>query len=50
MLVAGGLCDGVVECMFLVSCKCFDQLRDCNTLMQYCSALNCVGMWHAVQT
>jgi hypothetical protein len=50
MLVAGRLCNGEVECMFFVSSECLDQLRDCDTVTQCCSALNCVGVWQAVQT
>jgi hypothetical protein len=50
MLVAGRLCNGVVERMFFVSSECLDQLRDCDTVTQCCSALNCVGVWQAVQT
>jgi len=50
MLVAGRLCDRVVERVFFVSSECLDQLRDCNNLMQYCGGLNCVGVWQAVQT
>jgi hypothetical protein len=44
MLVAGRLCNRVVEHMFFVSSECFDQLRDCDTVTQYSSALNCVGV------
>jgi hypothetical protein len=40
MLVAGRLCNGVVECMYFVSSECLDQLRDCDTVTQYRSALN----------
>jgi hypothetical protein len=50
MFVPGRLCNGVVVRMFLVSSECLDQLRDCDILMQYCSTLNCVGMWQSVQT
>jgi hypothetical protein len=50
MLVAGRLCNGVVERMFFVSRECLHQLRDCVTVTQCCSALNCVGVWQAVQT
>ena len=50
MLVAGTLCNGVVELMFFVSSECLDQLRDCDTVTQYCGAINCVGEWQAVQT
>jgi len=50
MLFAGKLCNRVVERLFLVSSKCLDQLRDCDTITQYRSALNCVSMWQAVQT
>ena len=44
ILVAGRLCNGVVERMFFVISECLDQLRDCDTVTQCCSALNCVGM------
>jgi hypothetical protein len=50
MLFAGRLCDGVVERMFFVSSECLDHLRDCDTVTQCHSALNCVGVWQAVQT
>ena len=50
MLVAGRLCNGVVERVFFVSSECLHQLRDCVTVTQYCNALNCVGVWQAVQT
>jgi len=50
MIDPGRLCNGVVEHMFLISSECYEHLRDCDILMQYCSALNCVGMWQAVQT
>jgi hypothetical protein len=50
MLFAGRLCSRVVERLFLVSSNCLDQLRDCDTIKQYCSALNCVSVWQAVQT
>ena len=50
MLVAGRLCNRVVDCMFLVSSECLDQLTDCDTVTQYCGALNCVDVWQAVQT
>ena len=50
MLVAGRLCIGVVERMFFVSSEFLDQLMDCDTVTQYCGALNCVGVWQAVQT
>ena len=50
MLVAGRLCIRVVERMFFVSSECLDQLRDCDTVTQYCGAMNCVGVWQAVQT
>jgi len=46
MLVAGRLCNRTVECMFFVSSECLDQLTDCDTVTQCCSAVNCV----AVQT
>ena len=44
------LCNGVVERMFFVSSECLDQLTDCDTVTQYCSASNCVRVWQAVQT
>ena len=50
MLVAGRLCNRAVERVFFVSSECLDQLRDCDNATQYCSALNCVGVWQAVQT
>jgi hypothetical protein len=50
MLVAGRLSKRVVELMFFVSSECLDQMRDCGTVTQYCSALNCVHLWQAVQT
>ena len=46
MLVAGRLCNRAVERMFFVSSECLDQLMDCDTVTQCCSALYCV----AVQT
>ena len=48
MLVAGRLSNGVVECMTLVSSECLHQLRDCDTLTQYCGAWNCVGVRVAI--
>jgi hypothetical protein len=50
MLVAGRLCTRAVERVFFVSRECLDQLRECGTLTQYSNALNCVGVWQAVQT
>ena len=50
MMVAGRLGNRVVERTFIFSSECLDQLRDCDTVTQYCSALNCVGLWQAVQT
>jgi len=50
MLVACRLCNRVVECMFLVSRECLEQLMDCENLTQYCGAWNCVVVWQAVQT
>jgi len=50
MLVAGGLCDRVVERVFFVSSECLDHLMYSDTVTQYCSAVNCVGVWQAVQT
>ena len=49
MLVAGRLWNRVVERMFFVSSECLYQLSCCDTVTQYCSALNCVGVWQAVQ-
>jgi len=46
MLVAGRLCNRAVERIFLVSSECLDQLTDCDTVTQCCSAVKCV----AVQT
>ena len=50
MMVAGGLWNTLVECMFLVISECLDQLRDCDTVTQYCGAWKCVGVWQVVQT
>jgi hypothetical protein len=50
MLVTGRLCNRAVERMFFVSSECLDQLTDCDTVTQCCSALNCVSVWQAVQT
>jgi len=50
MLVAGRLCNRAVERMFFVSSECLDQLTDCDTVTQWCSALYCVAVWQAVQT
>jgi len=50
MLVAGRQCDRVVEHMFCVSSECDDQLRDCATVTQCCSAVNCVVLWQALHT
>jgi hypothetical protein len=50
MLVAGRLCNRAVERMFFVSSECIDQLRDCDTVTQCCSALYCVAVWQAMQT
>ena len=50
VLVAGILCNRFVERMFVFSSECLEQLRDCDSVTQYCSALNCVRVWQAVQT
>jgi hypothetical protein len=50
MLVAGRLCNRLVERMFFVSVECLDQLMDSNTVTQYCIFLYCVGVWQAMQT
>ena len=50
MHVAGGLCNRVVERMFLVSNECLDQLTDCDTVTKQCGACSCVGVWQTVQT
>jgi len=50
MLVAGRLCNRAVERVFLVSSECLDQLTECDTVTQCCSALYCVAVWQAVQT
>jgi hypothetical protein len=50
VLVAGRLSNRPMEHMFFVSSECLDQLRDCDTVTQCCSALNCVAVWQAVQT
>jgi len=43
MLVAGRLCNRAVERVFSVSSECLDQLTNCDTVTQCCSALNCVA-------
>ena len=50
VLVAGRLCNRAVECVFFVSSECLDQLTDCDTVTQCCSAVNCVAVWQVVQT
>jgi len=50
MLVPGRQCDRVVEHMFCVSTEFLDQLRDCATVTQCCSAVNCVVLWQALHT
>ena len=50
MLVAGRLCNRTVECMFFVSSECLDQLTDCDTVTQCCSAVNCVALQTYRQT
>ena len=50
MLVAGRQCDRVVEHMFCVSSECLDQLMNCATVSQCCSAVNCVVLWQALHT
>ena len=50
MLVAGRICNRLVECMFFVGVEFLDQLMDCGTVTQYCSFLYCVGVWQAKQT
>ena len=50
MLVAGRLCDRLGEHMFYVSSECVDHLRDCATVTQCCSAVNCVVLWQALHT
>jgi len=43
MLVAGRLCNKVVEFMFMVSSECLDQLRE------WCGGLNCGDVWQPLQ-
>jgi len=50
MMVAGRRCDRLVEHMFCVSSEYLDQLRDCATVTQCCSAVNCVVLWQALHT
>jgi hypothetical protein len=50
MLVPGRQCNRVVEHMFCVSSECPDQLRDCATVTQCCSAVNSVVLWQALHT
>jgi len=39
MLVAGRICNRLVERMFFVGVECLDQLMDCDNVTQYCSFL-----------
>ena len=50
MLVTGRLCNRAVERMFFVSSECLDQLTDCDTVTQCCSAVNCVALQTYRQT
>ena len=50
ILVAGRLYNRAVERAFSVSSECLDQLTDCDTVTQCCSAVNCVAVWQVVQT
>jgi len=45
MLVAGRQCDIVVEHMFCVSSDFLDQLKNCTSVTQCCSAVNCIVLW-----
>jgi len=50
VLVAGRLCNRAVERVFFVSSECLDQLMDCDTVTQCCSAVNCVASSADIQT